>query len=148
MSSHLTKRDYEYFDMARKIAQESTFDNFHLGAVIVYKGRVISTGCNSHKSHPMQKKYNKKYRHFNRSSKMINDSIHAEMSCLVNIPKCVDLNLDYSKCKVYIYRISPGKRLQVGLARPCEACMNALRDKGIRKIYYTTDGGFAMEELY
>ena len=41
------------------------------------------------------------------------------MSCLVNIPKCVDLNLDYSKCKVYIYRISPGKRLQIGLARPC-----------------------------
>ena len=93
----------------------------------------------------MQKKYNKKYRHFNRSSKMINDSIHAEMSCLVNIPKCVDLNLDYSKCKVYIYRISPGKRLQIGLARPCEACMNALRDKGIRKIYYTTDGS---EPLY
>lgn len=147
MGSHLSKKDYKYFEMARKVAEQSDFKNFHLGSVLVYKGRVVSTGYNTNRTHPKQKKYNK-YRHFNRSDKPVKDSLHSEMSCLLNIPKCVENNIDFTQCKLYIYRISPGKRLKTGISRPCPACMQALRDKGVRTILYTTDEGFCREELY
>lgn len=147
MGSGLTKKDYKFFEMARKVAQESDFKNFHLGAVIVYKGRVIATGHNSNKTHPKQKKYNK-YRHFNESHKPVHNSKHAELDALVSIPKCVENNIDYTQCKIYIYRISPGKRLGQGLSSPCAGCRKALMDKGIRHLYYTTDDGFAHEELF
>ena len=115
------------FDLARRAAENSTFEGFHLGCVIVYKGRVISSGCNSKKTHPVQKRYNRKYRKFNKSQKPIVDSLQV---------------------KVYTYRICPGKRLKMGSSRPCQACMNALLDKGIRQIYYTTDDGFCCENIY
>lgn len=141
-----TKKDYKFFDMARRVAEQSDFADFHLGAVLVYQGRVISTGCNSNKTHPLQKKYNK-YRHFKKSKKPIKNSLHSEIQALINVPKCVENNIDYTRCKIYIYRISPGKRYGMGIARPCAACRKALQDKGIKHIYYTgDDGNFIYEE--
>ena len=134
--------------MARRSAEHSDFKGFHIGCVIVYRGKVISSACNSNKTHPIQRKYNRKYRDFKKSDKPILDKLHGEMAALIQIPKCIENNIDYSRCKVYVYRISHGKRLRQGLARPCPSCLEALRDKGVRKIYYTTDDGFAMEELY
>lgn len=144
----LTKNDYKFFDMARRVAEQSDYKSCHVGCVIVYQGRVITSASNSNKTHPVQKKYNRKYRNFKKTDKPILDKLHSEINALVQIPKCIENNIDYSKCKVYVYRISVGKRLQIGLARPCPSCMEALRDKGVRKIYYTTDDGFAAEELY
>lgn len=142
-----SKNDYKYFDLARKTAQSSSYDGFKLGCVIVYKGHVIASGHNSNKTNPMQKKYNK-YRQFKYNGKPIRHSTHAEMNALLSIPYTVDLNTDYSKAKVYVYRISPGQHLGQGLARPCAACLAALRDKGVRDIYYTTSDGFAHERLF
>lgn len=146
--SEFSKSDYKYFDLARREAMNSTYNGFKLGAVIVYKGHVISRGHNSNKTNPMQKKYNQKYRTFRRGEKPVNHSLHAEMDSIINIPKCIDVNMDYAKAKIYIYRISPGKRLGLGLASPCPACRHALRDKGFRDIYYTTDDGFAHERFF
>lgn len=147
MGSHLTKKDYKFFDMARKVAEQSDFENFHLGAVLVYQGRVISTGCNSNKTHPLQKKYNK-YRHFKKSSRPIKNSLHSEISCLVNIPKCVENNIDFTRCKIYIYRIPKNKKMICGESKPCPACEKMLRDKGIRKVYYTSNNAFCYMELW
>lgn len=143
-----SKKDFAMFDLARRAAENSNFEGFHLGCVIVYKGRVISSGYNSKKTHPVQKRYNRKYRKFNKSQKPIVDSLHAEISALVKIPYPLDQTIDYSQVKVYTYRICPGKRLKMGSSRPCQACMNALLDKGIRQIYYTTDDGFCCENIY
>lgn len=143
-----SNQDMKMFDLARRCATESDYKSFHLGCVISYKGKIIATGHNSNKSNPIQKKYNRKYRTFRYNGKPIHDSLHAEMSALINIPKCIDINLDYSKVKVYIYRICHGKRLSMGKAAPCEACLAALRDKGVRHVYYTDDDGFVYKELY
>jgi hypothetical protein len=34
------------------------------------------------------------------------------------------------------------------MSRPCAACMRAMRDRGIRDFYYTTDAGYAHERTY
>ena len=33
------------------------------------------------------------------------------------------------------------------MGRPCESCMAAIKDFGIRDIYYTTNDGFVHERL-
>lgn len=137
----------KFFDIARLEAQKSDFKNFHIGCILVYKGHIIGRGHNSNKTHPCQKKYNK-YRKFKKSEKPIKHSLHAEMAALNSVPYPIDKEIDWSHVKVFIYRISKGNSLPFGLARPCPACEAALRDKGIRKIWYTTNSGFAREELY
>lgn len=148
MSDGLKKFDYRMFEKARQVAATSTFKQFNLGCVIAYKGHIIATGANSNKTHPTQKKYNKKYRTFNKSDKPINDSTHAEIMALSSIPYPLEHSINWREVKVYVYRVCRGKRLGQGMARPCPACMAALKDKGIKHIYYTTDDGFAMEETF
>ena len=47
--------------------------------------------------------------------------------------------------KLYIYRIR--KDQPYGMARPCPSCMAAIKDIGIKDIYYTTNDGFSYEYL-
>ena len=144
----MNKRDYRFFELARQEALHSGFDRFHLGCVITYKGRVIGRGSNSDKTDPLQKFYNKE-RSFNKCGKQpVKHSIHAEIAALKSIPRSIQESIDWSKVKVYIFRICPGKKLHMGLARPCAGCMKALRDKGVQKVFYTTNDGFAFERIF
>ena len=47
--------------------------------------------------------------------------------------------------KRYIYGIR--KDQPCGMADPCPSCMAAIRDLGIRDIYYTTNDGYVYERL-
>ena len=144
----MNKRDYRFFEFARQEALKSKFDHFHLGCIIVYKGRVIGRGHNSDKTDPLQKHYNRE-RKFNKNGKQpIKHSIHAEIAALKSVPYPIQENIDWSKVKVYIYRICKGKKLGQGLARSCPSCMKALRDRGIQNLYYSTDDGFAAERIF
>ena len=111
----------------------------HIGCVAVYHNNVIALGYNNKKTHPMQKKYNE-YREV-KYNKDIIPSIHAEMMCLLSIRH---LELKWNKVSLYIYRSCTHGQ---GLARPCPACMAAIKDLGIKDIYYTTQDGFAYERI-
>lgn len=141
-----SKSDMRYFDMAHKMADKSTYDNFHLGCVFVYQNHIIGSGYNSNKTSPIQKKYNK-YRTFRYGPQPVSHKNHAEIACLKSVPKSVDMATDWSKVRVYIYRVSPGHESKFGLSRPCSGCLKMLRDKGIRHIYYTGDSSYVYEEL-
>ena len=135
--SPLLARDYRYFEMARKAAGESTF-KVHVGAVAVYRGRVIASAASQDKTHPMQRTYNK-YRHFNQVG-MCLPKVHAEIGLLAKLKK---LDVNMGDVKVYVYR--PCKIRDHGMARPCPACQRALIAAGIRTVYYTTDYGYCVE---
>ena len=130
--------DYRYFKKARQIANISDYKKQHVGCVAVYQGQVIGLGCNCNKTHPMQKFYNK----YRMPSDYMLPKLHAEISCINQI-KHLDIN--FSKVKLYIYRIR--KDQPFGLSRPCPSCMAAIKDLGIRDIYYTTNNGFSYEKL-
>jgi len=144
--AELTKSDYRYFEMAHREAEKSTYDTFHLGCVLVYKGHIIGRGSNSSKTSPIQAKYNQ-FRQFRYGPQLVAHKNHAEISAIKSVPYQVDKETDWSKVSCYIYRISKGRKKNVGLARPCEGCFQALIDKGIRNIYYTTNNGYAYEEI-
>lgn len=143
----LRSSDHKFFEEARRVALRADYPSFKIGCVIVYKGRIVGAGFNSRKTCPQQKYYNRRYRSFKKGAKPIVDSLHAEIAALRSIPHGVEKSIDWRKVKVYIYRVSVGKPNGHGLARCCPGCMNALKDKGVRHILYTTDDGLCCEEI-
>ena len=134
----LRSTDYKYFLKARQVATISDYYKTHIGCVAVYQGQVIGLGCNTNKTHPVQKFYNR----YREPSDTMLPKLHAEISCINEIKH---LNINFSKVKLYIYRIR--KDQPYGMARPCPSCMAAIRDLGIRDIYYTTNEGYSYERL-
>ena len=123
---------------AYKAATVSDYAFTYIGCVAIYQRQVISIGCNTNKTHPTQKYYNK----YRKPSDSLLPKLHAEINCLNQIK---NLNINFSKVKLYIYRIR--KDQPFGLARPCPSCMAAIKDLGIRDVYYTTNDGYAYEKL-
>ena len=124
----ITKTDQRYFQKAYQTALLSDYQKTHVGCVAVYQGSIISIGCNTVKTHPLQKKYNR-YRHieYDKGYKTL-PRLHAEINCLAAI-RDMDINFSFK------------------LARPCPSCIAAIRDMGIKHVYYTTDDGYAYEKI-
>ncbi|MGN0382772.1 MAG: deaminase [Eubacterium sp.] len=138
-SKMLFTKDYKYFKRAKEIAMISDYRKIHIGCIAVYQGRIIGIGYNSNKTHPIQMYYNA----YRISSDSLLPKLHAEIHCISQL-KNMDIN--FSKVKLYIYRIR--KKQPYGMARPCPSCMAAIRDLGIRDVYYTTDDGYTYEKIF
>lgn len=134
----LRSSDHRYFRKAKQVAQISDFPKVHVGCVAVYHGQIIGLGCNCNKTHPTQKFYN---RHRIQSEALL-PKLHAEINCINQLR---NLDINFAKVKLYIYR--QRKDRPYGMGRPCPSCMAAIKDLGIRDIYYTTDDGFVYERL-
>lgn len=138
----IRKTDYKYFAKTRQFVMISDYTKTYVGCVAVYYGHVISIGYNCNKIHPIQKQYNK-YRNMHTFDKTdALPKLHAEINCL-NFIRYLDINFD--KIKLYIYRIR--KDQPFGISRPCPSCMAAIKDLGIRNIYYTTNDGYVHERI-
>ena len=128
----MTKNDYKFFAKAKQVATISDYYKIHIGCIAVYQGNIIGIGCNCNKTHPTQKFYNR----YRTPSDSMLPKLHAEINCLNSIKHFA---INFSKVKLYIYRIR--KDQPFGLSRPCPSCMAAIKDLGIRDIYYTTNDG-------
>lgn len=134
--------DNRFFERTRDVARMSTYHKHHIGCIAVYKGNIIAKGYNQEKTHPMQSYYNR-YRSLNKANcGVMLPKVHAEIACLSAIK---NMNINFSKVKLFIYRPMISK--DYGMARPCPACMKAIKDLGIKDIYYTTEYGYAHETL-
>ena len=125
------------FEYARAASMNSTY-NQALGAVAIYGGKLLAMGWNNHKTHPDQARYNSMERGFDGYS--YKSTIHAEMM-VINKIKYLDIN--FSKVRIFVWR---GKH-KPQLSRPCAACERALRDLGIKHVFYTGNDSF-IEETY
>lgn len=136
-----SKTQQSYFDIAKKISEFSTFhrSNIRVGCIVIYRHRIISSGFNSDKTSPIQKKYNQI--RFNEDTP---HSLHAEISALSSL-LWRDFDIDWSQVSLYIYRERQDHSL--GKSRPCPSCMRLIQDLGIRDIYYTTEEGYCHEIL-
>lgn len=141
MSQFNTKKINRYLDMAKEVSKQSNFKQHHLGAVVIYKGSLLASGCNSTKTSPIAWKYNRE-RDFDPNANGVVNSIHAEMAALNKIKY---LDIDFSKVKLYIYR--EHKNGVKAIARPCPACRKMIRGMGIKEIWYTIENGFGYEYM-
>lgn len=134
----LSKTHRAYFEAARAMSKLSDFSRVKIGAIAVYKHHIISSGCNSNKTAPLQKKYN-----IYRFSEETPHMLHAEVSCLK--PLMGRNDIDFRHVSLYVYR--EGSNGNLLLARPCLSCMKLITELGIRDIYYTNNEGFSHEEI-
>lgn len=138
------KSDSHLFRLARECSFKSDYSGCgraRIGAVISYKGTVLAKGFNTDRTHTDQAKYNR-WRYKECGNKYLPSKNHAEM---MSLSKIKYLDIDFSKVHVYVYReLRDGK---LGMARPCPACMAAIKRLGIKNIHYTTDSGYASERI-
>lgn len=130
----------KYFKKAKSASTLSDFPKHKLGACLVYKNYIVSVGYNTKKTNPIQHKYNA-LRGYNQDTKN-NGAVHAEMACMINTR---DLDIDFSKANLFIYRSH--KDGSNALAKPCPACMQMIKDMGIKNIYYTSEDGYCHEYI-
>lgn len=133
------KKIRKFFEKAKTMCGISDNPKNKVGAVLVYKNRIVSVGFNQQKSNPIQKEYNlcrcdgKRYFDIDKCT----NSIHAETSAILSAQK---LNIDLSECSIFVSRIK--KSGVQGLSKPCKACQKLLLDNGIKDWYYTLDNGW------
>lgn len=139
----------KFFNLAKIASKFSDYNkkNIHIGSVLVYKNKVIANGFNTSKTNPIQYQYNK-YRELNNNTNRTFSAddhlpyVHSEMMCLINTK---DIEIDWSKVSLFVYRESCNK---TRMCRPCPSCMQALKDRGIKHIYYTSEKGYNYESIY
>lgn len=115
-------------DKVVEIAETSTFHK-QVGALLLSKGKVVSTGVNVRKTHPTQAKWaikaglpEKRY-------------LHAEIAALIRCREQADT--------IVVARVNRQGKLR--LSRPCPVCRLAILEAGITQVCYTTDQGFLYE---
>lgn len=133
----ITKANRSFFNAARAVSELS--DHKHkLGCVVVLGHRIVSSGHNSKtKCHKMQALMDKEM--FGCESF---GPLHAEVDALIPLIK---KRVDLSRASIYIYR--EHKDGTTALAHPCSRCMGLIKRCGIKKIYYTTNDGYAVENV-
>lgn len=132
-------RELRYFDVAKAVSETANHNSFMIGAAIVVGKSIISVGANDKdRSHPLQKKYNA----FRFNDDKCKHSIHAEIDAITKAKNQID---DFSDAKLFVYRLQ--KNGNLGIARPCKGCMEAIKDFGIKEIYYSTNEGLAYERI-
>lgn len=133
----LTDRDMRYFEVAKAVSKTSLHSKFKIGAALILNKSVVAVGVNDeNKSHPLQKKYNAL--RFNDDA--CKHSIHAEIDVLTKAKNQIE---NFKNAKLYVFRLQ--RTGMIGNARPCKACMQAIKDFGVSEIYYSTDNGLAYE---
>lgn len=133
----MNKTDRAYFNIAKAVSKTSEFPQYRIGCAVVYGHRIISSGVNCQKTHPLQRELNRE--RFDVDP--INHWKHAELSALLPIMNRKDI--EWNKVKLYIYReLKNGTK---AMSRPCPACSRLIRELGIKKVYYTTDNGYIQE---
>lgn len=125
----LSKRKRRFLELAEKVSRLSNY-RVKVGAVIVKNGNVVSVGFNRTFGGDKIIIYNgRKVR-----------SIHAELMAIVH----AETSLDGAE----IFVFSKMKNGKWRLSRPCESCMSAIAEAGIKRVYYTTyEGKIKVEEV-
>lgn len=125
------------YELARQASLKSDFRRCATGAVAIYCNKVLAFGWNSEKTSSIQARYNKE-RGFDGYA--YKSSIHAEMMV---INKIKYLDIDFSQVRLFVWR---GKDVPM-TSKPCAACEKAIRDLGIRRVFYTGNDSY-IEEVY
>lgn len=122
MPNPISRSTQTYLEKATELSKLSDCKMKH-GAVIVKNGKTISIGINSNTNDPQYLEDRVAAKH---------SSIHAEVAALNAVRKS-----DLSGATIYIARTN--NRGEQRMSKPCNACQNALRHRGVKKVFYTIE---------
>lgn len=95
------------------------------GAVAFYKGRVVGIGHNARRTSALQRLY------ANKVGKPFHLCVHAEVSAI----DCASGKAD----TMIVVRVSKSGNLLD--SKPCSICTRLIKDIGVKRVYYSFDGG-------
>lgn len=122
------KRHDNLIRRAVKVAHDSTYRWKH-GAVVAKGNKVLGFAPNKFRNAPAVDEHN------------VSD--HAERATLRELLKSRD---DLRGCTIYIARINKSGKTM--MSRPCEDCMKAIVEAGIKEIVYTNElGSYSVERV-
>lgn len=116
----------KFFEAAKSAAMASEGtgrrNSFRHGAVLVKKNKVVASGYNSYKTHPLPGKYSEF------------PYLHAESKAIIRkgLDNCEDLVM-------YVVRID--KKGNYLMSKPCEVCQKIIAEALISTVYYTNEYG-------
>ena len=135
-----TKKQQSFFRVADAVASLSDHKQTKLGCVLVDKHRIVSSGHNSStRCSPLQKQMDTA--RFGNSDKH-RGTVHSETACLLPL---IRQGYDMSRSDLYIVRRHRNGSLAI--SRPCPGCMSLLRANGVRRVFFSVDGGFSEERI-
>ena len=115
-----------FFKLAQAISKKSS-SNPRVGCVIVKKNKVVGLGFNNrNKTHP--------------KAKNIGHRIHAELHAIIGVSAD-----DLHGAHVYVFREYADGEL--AMTKPCACCQAVLESAGVKKVFYTTYGGYDEYEI-
>lgn len=137
---HPSRVQRGFFRVADAVASLSDHKQAKLGCVLVDKHRIISSGRNSStRCSPLQKQMDTARFGFPDQHK---GPVHAETDCLLPL---IRQGIDISGSDIYLSRRHRDGSL--ALSRPCPGCMSLLRAVGVKRAYFSVEGGYAMERI-
>ncbi len=119
----LSKKAKRYFNLARNVAYNSQYGKIRHGAILIKGGSIINTCYNKDKFCSFGARFRDRHRG--------PATIHAELGCVLGIPRAVTTGADIYVCRV-------NKQGQFRNSKPCAMCHEVLKHVGIRRVYYTT----------
>ena len=134
----LTRRQRSFFESAKAVSILSDHPNFHLGCVIVEGSRIISSGHNSVTRCSL----------ILRSLVLIQIGGEHRWDCQAETAALLPLirqRANLTSCAAYLYRSH--KDGSLAISRPCSRCMSLMRAVGIRRVFFTVEGGYAVEDI-
>lgn len=135
-----TKKQQSFFRVADAIASLSDHNQAKLWCVLVDKHRIVSSGHNSATRCSLLQKQMDTSR-FGPSDKH-RGPVHAETACLLPL---IRQGYDMTRSDLYIVRRHRNGSL--ALSRPCPGCMSLLRANGVRRVFFSVEGGYAVEKI-
>lgn len=132
------------FKLAENASKNSDYKNGKnkIGCAIMYKNKVLSVGWNTNKTNPLQAYYNKYREETDNDREFVSEEhlpcLHAEMMALLNTK---NMSINWEKASIFVYRKN-------GSCKPCKGCMKALKDRGIKNIYYYNSKGEKIHETF
>lgn len=135
-----TKTQQSFLRVADAVASLSDHHQAKLGCVLVDKHRIVSSGHNSSTRCSLLQKQMDTSR-FGPSDKH-RGPVHAEIACLLPL---IRQGYDMSRSDLYIVRRH--KDGSLALSRPCPGCMSLLRANGVRRVFFSVEGDYAVERV-
>lgn len=124
----ISNNKYRYIEIADSVSKLSNY-SIRVGAVIERGGNVLSVGHNKVFSDNNIRRYN------GRNVR----SIHAELMAIVKAGRNVEGST--------IYIVSRKKDGNFRVSRPCNVCLSAIEEVGIRYIVYFDGESFVREKV-
>lgn len=126
--------------LAEKASRKSDFESHKLSSIVFYKNKILCVGWNTCKGNNMQRHYNE-FR-FDQLKSDGRNPAHAEIKALCKYKHSkffLNSKYDPKDLKLFVFR--QNKHCDLACAKPCISCYMAIKDFGIKNVYYTDNNG-------